>query len=307
MRATANHLPSHLTTNLPAPSAIAAADSRSAGRVDPPSSSTVGAIDRSRYDPQAIWQRSLFIVPFMTRDSDSFKVVGNYKAGDRNRFEVRAENGAIAATLKRTMLQNGELVWMLPEMASIAGGNHVAHYRVSHGVHQGVGCEMRASLGKDIDKAALLNDMIVNLSRQAGSKHVHGIGMLKLIKDDHNDDFQFVTCHHEGKPVGVMVLEKMTDKETYLHHMVADGRFPGTAKAMMQQAATMAVARHRSGKLTLSPLNDRVAELFSKKYGFEAIEADSDDEEYGDDDDMLLKPNASPLWKKDATGGMVMK
>lgn len=77
----------------------------------------------SRRDPQAVWQNNLYIVPFYTAHGGKAKVVGTYMNGDALRFEVKNQAGDTCAVLKRTQLDSGESAWMLPEHASIAGGN----------------------------------------------------------------------------------------------------------------------------------------------------------------------------------------
>lgn len=76
----------------------------------------------SRHDPDAAWQKNLYTVPFFTADGQKAKVVGEYMKGDSLRFEVKNKAGDTCAVLKRTHLDNGEQVWMLPKHASISGG-----------------------------------------------------------------------------------------------------------------------------------------------------------------------------------------
>jgi hypothetical protein len=77
----------------------------------------------SGHDFHAAWQRKLYIVPFYMAHGVKAKVVGQYMSGDALRFEVKNEAGDTCAVLKRTRLDNGEPVWMLPEHADLAGGN----------------------------------------------------------------------------------------------------------------------------------------------------------------------------------------
>lgn len=56
----------------------------------------------------------MFIVPFFTEGGEKTKVVGDYMKGDNSRFEVKDNTGEAYATLKRTKLDSGEAVWMLP-------------------------------------------------------------------------------------------------------------------------------------------------------------------------------------------------
>ncbi|MFC3393750.1 hypothetical protein [Brenneria rubrifaciens] len=76
----------------------------------------------SRHDPKAAWQRAMYIVPFFTAYGEKARVVGDYMKGDNSRFEVKDSTGEAYATLKRTKLDSGEPVWMLPEHASVNGG-----------------------------------------------------------------------------------------------------------------------------------------------------------------------------------------
>lgn len=76
----------------------------------------------SRRDSEATWQNDLYIVPFFTSHGEKVKVVGKYMEGDRLRFEVKNKDGHTYATIKRTQLESGEPVWMLPEHASLKGG-----------------------------------------------------------------------------------------------------------------------------------------------------------------------------------------
>ncbi|WP_235591930.1 hypothetical protein, partial [Pseudomonas syringae] len=62
------------------------------------------------------------IVPFFAESGEKARVVGDYIKGDNSRFEVKDNTGEAYATLKRTKLDSGEAVWMLPEHASIDGG-----------------------------------------------------------------------------------------------------------------------------------------------------------------------------------------
>jgi len=79
-------------------------------------------ITNSEHDPNASWQKSLLIVPFIAGEGEETKVVGDFKKGDNSRFEVINSEGRVYATLKRTSLESGETVWMLPRHASINGG-----------------------------------------------------------------------------------------------------------------------------------------------------------------------------------------
>jgi hypothetical protein len=86
-------------------------------RADEPS-----ILAHSRRDPHAAWQNTLYIVPFFTSQGEKAKVVGDYMKGDLLRFEVKNKDGDSYAVLKRTQLDNGQPVWMLPNHAGLIGG-----------------------------------------------------------------------------------------------------------------------------------------------------------------------------------------
>ncbi|WP_034949504.1 hypothetical protein [Erwinia oleae] len=291
------------------PRSAATADSADAGEVACRADET-SILAHSRRDPDATWQNALYIVPFLTSQGEKAKVVGNYVKGDSLRFEVKNKDGNSYAVLKRTQLEKGEPVWMLSQNASLAGGNGSIPYSITHGQNQGVQCHLNISSGRDASIENFIKKMLGNLRSKPTSdpRATDAVGILRLVKDDHNhsNNFHFMTCSQGQKPIGLMVVERMDRKEVYIHHVVADSDYPGTAKAMMQQAASMAIAHSQHGKLTVSPLNASVADNFERNYGFASNNDDSDDD-FDDEDDLVLKPAQSELWQCKVGGEAKLK
>lgn len=267
----------------------------------------------SRASPAAGWQHGMFIVPFMTKNGERARVVGDYVTGDSLRFAIKNAQGEHYATLKRTQTENGDFVWMLPVHASLSGGSggrEIIAFSSSDGNGKALAATMQVTKGRDAATDSFINHLLAEMSARpaSDSRAADAIGILKLIKDDHNqgEDFTFMMCSHNDKPIGLMVAQQLDQNEVYIHHVVADGRYPGTAKAMMQKAATQAIAHSAHGRVTLTPLNDAVAETFETKYGFNPVDED-DDDYLGDEDDLILEPTNSPLWHSEAGGEATLK
>ncbi|MCF5167495.1 hypothetical protein GIW45_26540 [Pseudomonas congelans] len=259
-------------------------------RADDPS-----ILANSRRDPNAAWQRTMFIVSFFTAGGEKAKVVGDYKKGDNSHFEVKDSTGQVYATLKRTQLDSGEHVWMLPEHASIDGG---------------VGGSSSDSRAR---KASYVSDR--QLMREAHD-------MLKLVEsmndpdehEDHTDMLRWIATGVKepglvklpesnikltanGRTVGLMTVAiDMKNKEGttaadrapafWMDKVVALPGTRGNGKALLSKAIAMS-EEHGYGGVVRAFVQS--GHDFYESMGFEEIDGQIQE----------LDPSGSPHWNKE--------